>query len=64
MTDYTQIIYDVTDRVATIRFNRPDRLNAYTGTMADELRADQNTALPSLRTRYDQLHRTVRFQYL
>ncbi|MAS43059.1 MAG: enoyl-CoA hydratase [Rhodobacteraceae bacterium] len=39
MTDYTQIIYDVTDRVATIRFNRPDRLNAYTGTMADELRA-------------------------
>ena len=39
MSAYTQILVDVTDRVATIRLNRPDRLNAYTSTMADELRA-------------------------
>jgi enoyl-CoA hydratase/carnithine racemase len=33
----SQLIYDVRDRVATITLNRPERLNAYTPTMRDEL---------------------------
>ena len=37
--DYEQIIYAVQDRVATITFNRPDRLNAWTHKMQGELRA-------------------------
>ena len=31
--DFTEILYDVSDRVATITLNRPDKLNAFTGTM-------------------------------
>jgi enoyl-CoA hydratase/carnithine racemase len=34
---YTHIAYEVTDRVATITLNRPDRLNAFTPTMQREL---------------------------
>ena len=34
---YTEILLDVTDGVATITLNRPDRLNAYTPVMGDEL---------------------------
>jgi enoyl-CoA hydratase/carnithine racemase len=34
---YTQIIYEVDDRVATITLNRPEQLNAFTGTMMHEL---------------------------
>lgn len=34
---YEQIIYDVTDPVATITLNRPDALNAWTGTMGNEV---------------------------
>ena len=41
---YTEILYDVADRIATITLNRPDRLNAYTGTMGDELRAAMRVA--------------------
>lgn len=35
--EYTQILYSVTDHVATITLNRPDRMNAFTVTMAYEL---------------------------
>ncbi|NLD68491.1 MAG: enoyl-CoA hydratase [Limnobacter sp.] len=36
---YTEILYDVADRVATITLNRPDRMNAWTPTMEAEFRA-------------------------
>ncbi|RBY74699.1 enoyl-CoA hydratase [Blastococcus sp. TF02-09] len=35
--DLTELRYEVADRVATIRLHRPERLNAFTPTMADEL---------------------------
>jgi enoyl-CoA hydratase/carnithine racemase len=35
--EYTQIIYEVSDRIATITLNRPDQLNAFTGVMMREL---------------------------
>ena len=35
--DFSEIRYDVADHVLTITLNRPDRLNAFTGTMAKEL---------------------------
>ncbi len=35
--EYTQILFDVEDHIATITLNRPDRLNAFTGTMMNEL---------------------------
>lgn len=37
VTDYTQIAYEVADHVATITLDRPDRLNAFTGTMQREI---------------------------
>jgi enoyl-CoA hydratase/carnithine racemase len=36
-TGFTQILYDVSDRVATITLHRPDKLNAFTGTMMREM---------------------------
>lgn len=36
---FTDILYDVADRVATITLNRPDRLNAWTPAMAQDLKA-------------------------
>jgi enoyl-CoA hydratase/carnithine racemase len=35
--EYTQIIYDVADHIATITLNRPEKLNAFTGTMMYEI---------------------------
>jgi enoyl-CoA hydratase/carnithine racemase len=35
---YSTIVYEVSDRIATITFNRPDRLNAVSQAMAAELR--------------------------
>jgi enoyl-CoA hydratase/carnithine racemase len=37
MSAYEEIIYDVSDKIATITLNRPDRLNAFTTKMAVEL---------------------------
>ena len=34
---YTQIKYEVTDRIATVTLNRPEKLNAFTRTMMGEL---------------------------
>jgi 2-(1,2-epoxy-1,2-dihydrophenyl)acetyl-CoA isomerase len=36
---YTQILYEVSERIATITLNRPERLNAFTGTMGEEIHA-------------------------
>ena len=35
--DYAEILYDVEDHVATITLHRPERLNAFTGTMMREM---------------------------
>ena len=35
---YEQILYDVSGAIATITLNRPDKLNAWTGTMEQEIR--------------------------
>lgn len=34
---YTQILYDVADQIATITINRPEKMNAFTGTMIKEM---------------------------
>ena len=36
---YREILYNVDDRVATITLNRPDKLNAWTAVMGEEVRA-------------------------
>jgi enoyl-CoA hydratase/carnithine racemase len=38
MAEYPDILYAVENRIATITLNRPDRLNAYTDTMASRIR--------------------------
>jgi enoyl-CoA hydratase/carnithine racemase len=35
--EYTQITYEVAEKIATITLNRPDKLNAFTGTMMYEM---------------------------
>jgi enoyl-CoA hydratase/carnithine racemase len=37
MPDFTQIILDINDGVATITLNRPEKMNAFTGTMMNEI---------------------------
>ena len=39
MTDQPDVLYDVSERIATLTLNRPDRLNAYTGRMSEQLKA-------------------------
>ena len=34
---YSQILYDVADQIATITLNRPEKMNAFTGTMMQEM---------------------------
>jgi enoyl-CoA hydratase/carnithine racemase len=41
---YEQTLYDVTDRIATITLNRPDKLNAWTRKMEAEVRASMYAA--------------------
>ena len=42
--DFTDILYEVSDGIATITLNRPDKLNAWTGTMGLELRQAMEAA--------------------
>lgn len=37
MRDFTQILYEVADNIATITLHRPEKMNAFTGTMMDEM---------------------------
>ncbi len=37
MTDFTDILYDVADGIATITLHRPEKMNAFTGTMMLEM---------------------------
>ena len=41
---YAEITYRVTDGVAVVTLNRPDRLNAWTGVMEGEVRAAMRAA--------------------
>ena len=34
---YTEIIYEVSDNIATVTLHRPDNMNAFTGVMMNEL---------------------------
>ena len=45
--EFTQILYDVSDQVATITLNRPEQLNAFTGTMMREMIAAFDHATPT-----------------
>jgi enoyl-CoA hydratase/carnithine racemase len=38
-TELTTLLYDVTDNVATVTLNRPDRMNSFTRTMVEEFDA-------------------------
>ena len=51
MSEYPEILYDVVDRIATITLNRPDRLNAYTGVMADSIKCAMAEAATDFRVR-------------
>src|SRR5450631_4028665 len=36
---YQEILYEVSERIATITLNRPEKLNAWTGQMGNDVRA-------------------------
>ena len=40
----TEVLYEVSQRIATITLNRPDRLNAYTAALGQALRAAMRRA--------------------
>ena len=40
----TEVLYDVSQRIATITLNRPDRLNAFTAALGQQLRAAMRAA--------------------
>jgi enoyl-CoA hydratase/carnithine racemase len=42
---YREILYSVDERVATVTLNRPERLNAWTRTMAEEVRTALSSAV-------------------
>ena len=51
--NYETLIYDVSDKILTITLNRPDKLNAFTGTMCTDLldafdRADADDAISAI----------------
>lgn len=39
-----EVLYDVTDRIATVTLNRPERMNAYNAALGDQLRAAMRRA--------------------
>src|SRR6185312_10620220 len=41
---YQHILYEVSDRIATITLNRPDRMNAWTATMERDVRQAMEAA--------------------
>ncbi len=51
MPSFEQILYGVADRVATITFNRPERLNAWTHRMEHEVRAAVDLAAADVEVR-------------
>ena len=42
--NFETILYEIEDKILTITLNRPDRLNAFTGQMMDELISAFNQA--------------------
>ena len=49
MSDFAHIDYAVSDHVATITLDRPDKLNAFTGTMMRELLERSTAPTPTTR---------------
>ena len=41
---HDEVLYDVTQRIATVTLNRPERLNAYTAALGEQLRAAMRRA--------------------
>lgn len=44
VSEFPDVLYEVKDRVAVVTLNRPDRLNAYTGRMANSIKQAFSTA--------------------
>lgn len=44
MSEFADVLYDIKNRIATITLNRPDRLNAYTGQMANSIKQAMSKA--------------------